>query len=119
MYPLTPVACNIICPPSPEPPAVGGPIIKVFSDEPVTPFIDKLPVTYAPFVIRKEPVISVFEFIETFVPSSVIFESFIWKPFDALVNRLFVKCVSLPTLLYVSGAVITVEDVIAAPDVIW
>jgi hypothetical protein len=53
------------------------------------------------------------------VPSSVIFESFIWKPFDALVNRLFVKRISLPTLLYVSGAVITVDDVTAAPDVIW
>lgn len=44
-------------------------------------------------------------------------ESLIWKPLDALVNLLFVKRVSLPTLLYVSGAVITVDDVIAAPEI--
>ena len=45
MNPLIPVPCNINCPPSPAPPEDGGPIINVFSVDPVIAFINRLPVT--------------------------------------------------------------------------
>lgn len=42
-------------------------------------------------LINKEPVISVFEFILTFVPSSLMFESPTCSSFVDLTKRLFVK----------------------------
>ncbi len=41
----------------------------------VVPFKIKLPVIVKPLVILTEPVINVFELIDTFVPSSEMFES--------------------------------------------
>ena len=38
-----------------------------------------------------------------------------WKPCKVFGILLSVKCVSLPILLYVSGPVITVEDVTGCP----
>lgn len=47
-------------------------------------------------VTFKVPVISVFEFIDTKVPVSVIFESFRWSPPADFATRLDVKVSSLP-----------------------
>ena len=74
------------------------------------------PVTYALFVIRKEPVTSVLVKCLMVVPSSLVFESTIWKLLVALGNLLFVKCVSFPKLLNVSGPVIRADDVIGLPE---
>jgi hypothetical protein len=88
----------------------------VFSVEPVRPFIDKLPVTYALFVIFNEPVTSVFVKCLMVVPSSTVFESFKWNPLTIFGILFVVKGVSLPRLFAVSGPVIKIDDVIGEPD---